>query len=360
MSSVGLVHDYLLVMRGAERTFTEIAACWPDAPLYALLQDPKVTAPAFAGREIHTSRLQRLPLRQAGFRVMLPLFPAAAERLPIGEHDVIVSSSSAFAHGVRPAPHATHVTYCHSPFRYAWHERARALEEAPRPLRPLLARMLRNIRAWDLEASHRVSHYVANSELTRERIQQIYSRDAEVVHPPVDTGRFSTGEPGDSFLVVGELVGHKRVHVAIEAARSAGRRLQVIGSGPDRHRLEQLYAGPRVEFLGRVSDAELSRRYASCLALIVPNIEEFGIAAVEAQAAGRPVVAIDAGGVRETVVPGRTGVLVPPGESSALAEALRDVDFTRFDPQVIREHAQSFSAENFRRNLKAAVARQLS
>jgi glycosyltransferase involved in cell wall biosynthesis len=354
--SVGLVHDYLLVRRGAERTFCEMAACWPGAPIYTLLYDRDAFGAEFAGRTVTVSALRRLPVGQAGFRRLLPLYPPAVERLSVARHDLVVSSSSAFAHGVRPGPAAVHVCYCHSPFRYAWFERDRALQEAPRPLRGALALTLAAIRRWDLRASERVTHYVANSELTRRRINDIYGRDATVVHPPVGVERFTIGEPEDFFVVVTELVRHKRVELALAAAERAGKRVKVLGAGPELEQLRERFAGT-AEFLGRASEAELAELLPRALALIVPNVEEFGIAAVEAQAAGRPVLAADAGGSQETVLPGETGLLVPPGDVDAMAEALRQTDFSRFDSKRIAEHAGRFSRERFRAELQAEVER---
>ena len=230
--SVGLVHDYLLVMRGAERTFAAIADLWPGAPIYTLLYDLKGTEGALAHRDVHPSYLQRLRVRQSGFRRLLPLFPRAAERLPVQGHDLVISSTSAFAHGVHPSPGAVHVAYCSTPFRYAWHERDQALQATPWPVRPLVRRTLGRVRAWDVEASRGVTHYIAKSELSRQRINDYYDRDATVVHPPVEVERFSVGEPEDFFLVVCELVPHKRVVNALEAARRAGRPITVVGGVP--------------------------------------------------------------------------------------------------------------------------------
>jgi glycosyltransferase involved in cell wall biosynthesis len=354
-SRVGLVHDYLLVTRGAERTFASIAECWPEAPIYTLLCDPSGMPETLVGREVHTSYLQRLRVRQTGFRRLLPFFPRAVERLPVAGHDVIVSSSSAFAHGVR-AEGATHICYCHTPFRYVWYERRRALAELPAALRPVMNRVLERIRRWDLAASKRVDHYIANSELTRGRIAETYGREATVLYPPVEVERFTRGTPEDFFLVVSEVVPHKRVELALESARRAQQRVKVVGAGPELPRLQASY-GSGVDFLGRVSDEELATLYSRARALIVPNVEEFGIAIVEAQAAGRPVVAADAGGAKETVVPGETGVLVPPGDVSALAEALRHTNFDAFDPAALSRHAARFSTTEFRARLTAEVDR---
>ena len=355
-TSIALVHDYLLVMRGAERTFGAMADCWPDAPVYTLLYDPEGTEGTFAGRRVETSYLQRLRVRQSGFRRLLPLFPSAVRSLDVTDYDLVVSSSSAFAHGVRTGPDATHICYCHTPFRYAWFERDRVAARLPRPLHPLVQAALGRMRAWDRRASQGVTHYVTNSELSRERIQESYGRDSTVVHPPVAVDRFSIGEPEDFFLVVTELVPHKRVTHALEAARLADVPMKVVGGGPDLKRLEREY-GSTAEFLGRASDAEITDLYRRARALVVPNIEEFGIVAVEAQASGRPVLAADAGGARETVVPGETGVRVPVDDVEALAEAMREVDWEGFDPRKIREHSMRFSREAFTRRFTEEVAR---
>lgn len=349
-----LVHDYLLVMRGAERVFASIAEIWPEATLATALHDPRGTNGAFEGREIRTSYLQRLGPTQRNFRALMPLYPRAMERLDVSDADVVVSSSSAFAHGVRAHDDAVHLCYCHSPFRYAWHERETALDEMPRPLRPLVGRTLDAVRRWDRKVAQRVTRYVANSELGAERIARFWGREAPVIHPPVDVDRFEPAEAGEKFVFVGELVAHKRVDVALEAARRAGMQVSVVGTGPERARLAKRYAGT-AEFLGRVSDAELAHVLASARALVVPNIEEFGIAAVEAQAAGRPVIAPNAGGTRETVIDGQTGVLVDEANIDGLAEAMRYVDFDRFDSAVAVGNAQRFSKQAFQRRLRSEI-----
>ena len=356
--AVGLVHDYLLVMRGAERAFAAIADCWPSAPIYTLLYDPQGTEGALAHRKVQTSYLQRFRVRQTGFRRLLPLFPRAAERLPVQGHELVISSTSAFAHGVRPSPEAVHVAYCYTPFRYAWHERDQTLAASPRPIRPLVRRTLDRVRAWDLEASRRVTHYVTISELSRRRINDCYGRDATIVHPPVDVERFSVGVPEDFFLVVCELVRHKRVANALEAARRAGQPITVVGGGPELARLKREY-GSGARFLGRAADGELADLYRRARALVLPNIEEFGIAAVEAQASGRPVLAADAGGARETVLEGETGVRVPRDDVGALAEAMREVDWDGFDPHRIRQHAMRFSTDAFQRRFRGEVERAI-
>jgi glycosyltransferase involved in cell wall biosynthesis len=354
---VALVHDYLLVRRGAERTFEAIAECWPEAPIYTLLYDEEGTEGRFAHREIQTSYLQRIGCGQAGFRKLLPTFPRAVRSLKLRDYDLVISSSSAFAHGVRVPAQGRHVCYCHSPFRYAWFERERALEEVPAVLRPALRRTLSAIRRADLRASRTVHSYLANSTITQRRISQYWDRPSQVIHPPVEVERFSPGPPEGHFLVVTELVRHKRVEVALEAAQRADVEIRVIGDGPDRPRLEAMYGGDQgtAQFLGRLCDTDLERQYALAQALVLPNVEEFGIAAVEAQAAGRPVVAIAAGGALETVVHGKTGVLVSGGDVDGLAAAMASTRFEHFDQARIVAHANAFSKKAFQDRIREAV-----
>lgn len=352
---VALVHDYLLVMRGAERTFAAIAECWPDAPIYTLLYDENGTEGRFAGRDIRTSHLQRLGVGQRGFRRLLPAFPWAVKTLPVHQHDLVISSSSAFAHGVRAANDGCHVCYCHSPFRYAWFETQRALAEVPVPLRPALQVLLAHVRAVDRAAAQRVTRYVSNSEITRERLVRYWNRSSTVVHPPVEVERFRPGVVEPWFLVVTELVAHKSVEIALEAARRAGVPIRIVGEGPDRARLEAAYSGTRAEFLGRIDDLALSDLYSRARALVVPNVEEFGITALEAQAAGRPVVGVSAGGALETVIDGKTGVLAPPDDVDALASALASTEFERFEPERLMRHAEGFSTAAFQGRLRREV-----
>jgi glycosyltransferase involved in cell wall biosynthesis len=351
---VTLVHDYLLVMRGAERTFAAMAELYPQAPVFTLLYDEQGTDRRFAGHAITTSPLQRLGVRQSGFRNLLALYPWAIGRLRLPPSEVVLSSSSAFAHGVRAPEGAVHVCYCYTPFRYAWYEQDRALAETGAPLRPLLRWVLRRTREWDLAASRRVDRYIAISELSRERIKRFYGRDAAVVHPPVETHRFAPGTPGDSLLLVSELVRHKRVDVALEAARRAHAPIRVVGSGPELAALGEAF--PEAEFLGRVGDRALAELFAQARAVLVPSVEEFGITAVEAQAAGRPVIAAAAGGALETVLDGETGLLVRPDDVEAFAQAIARIDRLDFDPARTALNAERFSVAAFKRQISAQLA----
>jgi glycosyltransferase involved in cell wall biosynthesis len=357
-TDVVLAHDYLLVMRGAERTFAAIADLYERAPIYTLLYDKVGTGGRFADRAVTTSLLQRVGVSQSGFRKLLPLYPFAVERLRLPACEVVVSSSSAFAHGVHAPEGALHVCYCHAPFRYAWYEQARALREVAAPLRPPLRVALARMRRWDLAASRRVDSYIANSELTRKRIRDFYGREAPIIHPPVETHRFTQGHVGEALLLVSELVPHKRPRVALEAARRAHVPIRVVGSGPEHQALEQSF--PEAEFLGRLGDAELCEVYASARAVIVPSMEEFGITAVEAQAAGRPVIAAGAGGALETVRDRETGLLAQLDDVESFARAITELDTIDFHPSRAIENAARFSVEAFREKLRVHVCEALS
>jgi glycosyltransferase involved in cell wall biosynthesis len=351
---IALSHDYLLVMRGAERTFLEIALEYPDAPITTLLYNAYGVHPEFARRAMNVSKIQHLGVRQSNFRKLLPIMPLAARSLQVQPSDVVIASSSAFAHGFKVEPTATLICYCHSPFRYAWHERSRALLEAPPGTRQALNLVLGAIRRWDLSVQGRVDHMIANSTITRSRIQSLWDRDAVVLHPPVSTERFAPAEPEDYFLIVCELVPHKRVDRALRAARLARRKVKVVGSGPDERRLRTEYEDV-AQFLGRVPDNELAVLYSHALAVIVPDVEEFGIVAVEAQAAGRPVVGSQIGGTAETVLDGESGVLLNIESEADLAETLQYVDFLRFDPAASVRSAERFSTARFRSGLRELV-----
>jgi glycosyltransferase involved in cell wall biosynthesis len=350
---ISLVHDYLLVMRGAERTFAAIADIYADAPIFTLLHDEQGTNGRFAGRSITTSPLQRFGIEQSTFRRLLPLYPHAVRRLRLPDSDVVLSSSSAFAHGVRVPEGAVHVCYCYTPFRYAWDAESYALREISPLLRPLLRQELRRIRRWDLAASRRVDAYIAISQLSRQRIMRHYGRDAPVIHPPVETHRFSPGTPGDALLVVSEILPHKRLHLALEAARRAHAPIQVVGAGPHLTALKDAY--PEAEFLGRARDEDLAELYASARAVLVPSVEEFGITAVEAQAAGRPVIAAAAGGALETVIDGRTGRLAKLDDVDSFAQAIEGIDQLDFDPADAVQSAERFSVASFARRLSTHI-----
>jgi glycosyltransferase involved in cell wall biosynthesis len=356
---VALVHDFLVDVRGAERVFLAMCDMFPGADLFTAVYDEQGTEGRFADRTVHTSFLQALHPTSRTFRTLLPLYPSAMESLDLRGYDLVLSSSSAWAHGIIPTERAVHVCYCHNPFRYAWNAREETLAGHSPPARAALGLIFSRWRQWDWIAAQRVDAYVANSETTRWRVARYFGREATVLHPAVETDRFAPGPVGDAFVVLSELMPHKRIDVAVRAFNDLRLPLVVVGNGPDYRRLRRL-AGPTVTFTGRVSDADAAALLSSARALVVTATEEFGIAAVEAQAAGRPVIALADGGVRETVVEGETGTFYDRPEPDALAAAVRRFDALAVDPAACVENAARFDVAHFRHGLSAVVERTLA
>jgi glycosyltransferase involved in cell wall biosynthesis len=353
-SRVALVHDFLVDVRGAERVFLAVCDLFPQADLFTAVYDEQGTEGRFAHRSIHTSFLQRLRPNARTFRALLPLYPAAMESLDLRGYDLVISSSSAWAHGVIPDEDAVHVCYCHNPFRYAWNARQETLAARGPVGRAALGAVFQRWRQWDWIAAQRVDAYVANSQTTKRRVARYFGREATVLHPPVDIERFAPAEPGEAYVVLSELMAHKRIEVAVRAFNELRLPLVVVGNGPDARRLHRL-AGPTVSFTGRVSDAEAAHILAQARALVVTATEEFGIAAVEAQAAGRPVIALHEGGVRETVIEGETGIFFDRPEPEALVEAVLAFDVLAVDSAACVASARRFDTAQFRRGLRSVV-----
>jgi len=359
VTRVALVHDFLVDVRGAERVFLALCEMFPSADLFTAVYDEQGTESRFAGRRVHTSFLQALRPTARTFRALLPLYPSAMESLDLRGYDLVLSSSSAWAHGVIPDERAVHVCYCHNPFRYAWNAREETLAGRGRLGRAALTAIFARWRQWDWIAAQRVDAYVANSETTRRRVSRYFGREATVLHPAVETGRFAPGPVGDAYVVLSELMPHKRIDVAIRAFNALRRPLIVIGNGPDARRLRRL-AGPTITFTGRVGDADAAGLLSAARALVVTATEEFGIAAVEAQAAGRPVIALADGGVCETVLEGETGTFYATPDPAALAEAVVRFDALAIDPGACVENAARFDVAHFRHGVRAVVDRALA
>jgi glycosyltransferase involved in cell wall biosynthesis len=351
---VALVHDFLLDLRGAERVFRAMCDLWPEADVFTAVYDPAGTEGRFEDRQVQTSFLQRVRPTAKTFRALLPLYPAAIESFDLSAYDLVVSSSSAWAHAVICDERTVHVSYCHNPFRYVWSHRDRTLAERRDPVTRLALRTLfRRWRQWDWIAAQRVDRYLANSRATQKRISTYFGRESTVIYPPVETERFSPGPVGDYYLVLSELMPHKRISTAIEAFNQLRRPLVVVGDGPDARRLRRM-AGPNVQFVGRVDDARVAQLLSGCRALVVTATEEFGIAAVEAQAAGRPVIGLAAGGVVETVREGETGALWGGGPDE-LASAVLQFDEESIDPAACVANAHRFGVERFRSAMLSEV-----
>ena len=350
---VALIHDYLTEMGGAERVVLALTQIFPDAPLYTSVYDPGA-CPEFADRDVRTTFLQRLTRRKSVTKGLFPLFPAAFRRLDLSGFDLVISSSSGFAHHVRVPDSARHVCYCHNPPRFLW--QPEDYFRGRRAVRLLLSPALSQLRRLDLEAAQRVDAYIANSATVAARIQATYAREAEVIHPPVDISRFEvTEERSGRFLVVSRLLAYKRIDLAVDAATRFNLALDVIGDGPERRRLVR-NAGPTVRFLGRCSNEVVRHALARCAALVLPGMEDFGLTPIEAQASGRPVVAFAAGGALETVRDGETGFLFSEQTPAALATAMRWAAAHPLEAERLRAAAGYFDTAAFRARFESFLA----
>lgn len=359
LMKLALVHDYLIQNGGAEKVLEVFGSLWPDSPIYTLLFDP-TSLPAFQARDVRTSFLARLPLGQRKYQWYLPLMPTATEQYDLSDYDVVLSSTSAFAKGVITRDDALHICYCHTPTRYLWSDTHSYIEELRVPgfVKMLLPPVLSRLRLWDKTAADRVDVFVANSKTVRSRIQKYYRREAHVIHPPVDTQRFSiSSEPKNYFLTGGRLVAYKRYDLVIQAANRTKLPLKVFGTGPIEDSLKKM-AGSHIEFLGRVSQEEQARLYAGALAFIHPQEEDFGITPVESMASGRPVIAYKKGGATETVVEGLSGEFFEEQIWEELADLMLRFDERRYSPQAIKTHAEQFSRERFEHEMKSFVQSQ--
>ena len=360
---VALVHDYLNQMGGAERVVLAFHELFPEAPLYTSIYDPRRVDAAFQQIDIRTSFMQRLPFVKKHHQPFLPLYPFAMERLDLRGYDLILSSSSAFGKGVITKPGTMHICYCHTPMRWCWnYDEYVEREQLGKLARGVLPFLITWLRVWDQTTAMRVDHFIANSPAVADRIQKYYRREAVVIPPPVDASRFlfdPTTQPEDYFLVVSRFMPYKRIDLAIQACNRLQLPLVIIGSGRDQQRLQQM-AGPTIRFLGRLSDAEVLHYYAHCRALILPGEEDFGITPLEAQASGRPVVAYSAGGALASVIDGVTGTFFQEQTVESLAATLAAFDETRYDPQIIREHALEFDKPRFHRRILQFIEAKMS
>ncbi len=370
---VAITYHYSLSFGGSERVLEELATMYPEAEFFALFVDPAFLPEALRGRKITTSFLDRIPGGKRIYRHLLPLYPLAVECLDLAGYDLVISADGAATKGVLTDQGTVHLCYCHSPPRSYWDQYAANRRTMPRLLRAAFAPISQYMRQWDFAAAQRIDGFIVNSEYVAERVRKYYRRESTVIYPPVDvSGAFIAERHEDFYLSVGRLVGGKRVDLAIEACNRLGRRLQIAGTGPEEARLRAL-AGPTIEFLGRLSDAELKTKYARCRALLFAADEDFGLVSVEAQAHGRPVIAYGHGGSLETVRgmwadeidagqpetldAGHTGVFFREQTPASLVEAMMQFENVEgsFDPRAIQCHARCFDTEVFVREMRAYV-----
>lgn len=355
---VALVHDYFVQDGGAERCAIELARLLPGADVHTTFFDARRFGDRIAPARVRPWPLQRALGATSQFRALLPLYPLWYSTLDLRAYDLVVSSSSGFARAARTAPGGLHVSYVYTPMRYAWDLDAYLARSsyglparlAARTLRPLL-------RAWDRRAGRSPDVLVAISEEVRRRIRRLWRRDSRLIYPPVDTDAIPLSSRDDGFyLVAARLLAYRRIDLAVEACRLLGRELIVVGQGPERERLQGLAGGGRVRFLGHVDRATLLDLFARCHAYLLPGVEDFGIAPLEAGAAGKPVVAFRGGGALETVRDGVTGVFFDRPEPRALADAIERLDALVTDAAGIREHARRFDTAVFLRRWRDLLA----
>ncbi|MDQ2808234.1 MAG: glycosyltransferase [Chloroflexota bacterium] len=358
---VALVHDYLTQYGGAEKVLEALHALYPTAPVYTSIYTPDTLPPHFREWTIRTSFMQRAPLFRRRHQFGLLFYPTAFEQFDFSGYDLVISSSSAWAKGVITGPRTTHVTYCHAPMRFVWQYDDYLRGENVGPLgRLVLPFLMGYVRLWDEVSARRPDAYAANSLEVARRIKKYYHRPAQVINPPVELANYAVAPAyGDYFLIVSRLVPYKRLDIVIEAFNHLGLPLKVVGRGRQRAELEAA-AGPNIQFLGAVDQTQLRRLYAECQALIWPEAADFGIAPVEVQASGRPVIAYAAGGALETVVAGETGCFFHQQTPAALIAAVQSFDAARFDPARIRRHAEGYDVPVFQRRLAEFVEATVS
>ncbi|MBT3865357.1 glycosyltransferase [Candidatus Peregrinibacteria bacterium] len=354
---IALVHDFLLKLGGAERVLKVLSEMYPDAPIYTLLYDEKVCGEMFPAERVRTSFLQKYPSMVRKFhRLFTHQMPRAMEEMDFSEYDLVISSSSAFAHGLLVPSNTKHVCYCHSPMRYAWdHSAEYLLENNITGLKKgLYAWLIRNLREWDQVAAGRPDLYIANSAHVAKRLKKYYRAESEVIYPPVDVDRFKVGpKDSDYFLIVSTLTPYKKIDLAVQLFNKIGHRLVIIGEGPHKKYLEAI-AADNIDFLGFKKDEEVQEYMQNCRALLFPGEEDFGIVPVEAMACGKPVLAYGKGGLLETVIPGETGEFFYEDSVGSFEDGLARLihNEKNYSPTKIRKHSLQFGRENFEKSLK--------
>jgi glycosyltransferase involved in cell wall biosynthesis len=356
---IAIVCDFLTKFGGAERVLLALHKIYPDAPIHCLLYDETGTKGKFKECNIIQSSLKNSPwFLKKRIKFLLPKLPRVIEEFDLSGYDLVVSSSNSFAHGVITKPTTCHISYCHSPMRYAWdwYNEYLAENNIGYGLKGLIVRkVLHNIRIWDKVSADRVDYWIANSENSKNRISKYYQKDATVIYPPVDVEKieFSSNQ-GDYYLIVSRLEPYKKIKLAVEAFNKSGKELYIIGEGSEYAELKEI-AKDNIKLLGWQSDESMHNYLKNARAFIFPGEEDFGITPVEAMAAGKPVIAFDKGGVKESVIENETGIFFKEENADSLAEAIIKFEKMTFDPQQCRERAEHFSEKNFKENFKKFV-----
>ncbi len=356
-SKVALAHDWLNGMRGGEKCLEVFCELYPDSPIYTLFYEPEKVSDLIKAHPVRTSRLTNLPGFKKNYRNFLPLFPKAIQKMNTKGHELIISTSHCVAKGIRKDKKALHISYCFTPMRYAWGFFDDYFGGKNWLARIAIKAWMKKLRRWDVESSAGVDYFVAISEHIRKRIQRCYRRDSAVIYPPVDTHYYTPDfrvAREEFYLVVSALVPYKKVDQAVKVMKKMGKKLVVIGEGPDRKRLEKMAASDTV-FLGWQPDSVLRDHYRRAKALLFPGEEDFGIVPVEAQACGLPVVAYGLGGATETILSGETGILYAEPKESSLVGAVHQFEKLQWDHEFIRKNALRFSKDRFVMEIKAFI-----
>ena len=355
---LAIVCSWLNQYGGAERVLEVVHDIYPEAPVYTSIYWPRALPERYRSWDIRPSFLNRLPLIKRWHRPFLPLYPLGFESFDLREYEVVLSVTSAFAHGVITSSETQHVCYCLTPARFLWNYHSYVEREGLGRLgRLALPPLLERLRLWDRSAADRVDQFIAISSTVQRRIRKHYGRDSQIIYPPVKTNYPDRHcEPEDYFLVVSRLVPYKRIDLAVRAFNRLGLPLRIVGDGRARAALEGM-AKPNIQFLGYLSDAEVREQMLRCRAFVFPGEEDFGLAPLEAMAAGRPVIAYGAGGALDTVIEGESGVFFHQPRPDALIDAVCRLDQYRFDPDRLRSHARRFGVSRFRRELRATLER---
>ncbi len=355
---IALVHDHLAQDGGAEKVLEVLKGMYPEAPIFTLIFDKKRTNPTFINSDIRTSFLQKMPLGVSRYQWWVGFMPLATENHNLMDYDIVISSASAFAKGVITNPSAIHICYCHTPTRYLWtdpHSYIKELRANP-IIKSILPLTLNRLRLWDIIAVNRVDHFIANSETVKTRIKKYYSRDSQVIYPPVETDKFFVSPyPKKFYLAGGRFVPYKKIDLVVRAFSRLGIPLKIFGVGPEEKYLKKI-AKSNVEFLGKVSDSQKRWLYANCIAYLNPQEEDFGITTIEAMASGRPVLAYRAGGATETIKEGITGEFFDYQWWEEIADSVIRFKEEKYNSEEIRNHAKGFSVERFRNLIKNIVS----
>lgn len=354
---IALVHDHLIQEGGAERVLKVLSDLYPEAPIYTLVYDQKKLHSLFPKERVRASALQHVPFVTKKYQWLLPLMPLATERYDLSDFDVVLSSSSAFSKGVITRPGTPHICYCHTPTRYLWMDTHSYVQEIrlPKIVKAVLPFMLSRLRIWDRLAADRVDFFIANSRTVQHRIHKYYNRSSEIIHPPVSVAQSIVGEGrGNYYLAGGRLVSYKRLDIVIEAFNRLGIPLKIFGRGPAYAQLSA-EAKKNIEFVGNVCDKDLQKLYSDSIAYIHPQEEDFGITAVEAMAAGRPVIAYAAGGALETVKEGVSGEYIYDQDYAALIDCILHFEPEKYSPDIIHSYAMQFDTSRFKETITRFV-----